>query len=62
MVYNLLKAPTKIKSQQQHDLQDKVGKLLNNLEEKTWFESGQRNKTNEILESDRKIMTLRIRK
>ena len=52
---NLIKAPTKTKSQQkQHDIQDKVGKSLNNPEVKDLVGTKTKKETKEILDSDRK--------
>ena len=68
---NVIKAPTKTKAQQkQHDIQDKVGKSLNNPEVKSLVRTRTKKETKEILESDRKTrsqttekgMTLRSRK
>ena len=52
---NVIKAPTKTKAQQkQHDIQDKVGKSLNNPEVKDLIGTRTKKETKEILESDRK--------
>ena len=52
---NVIKAPTKTKAQQkQHDIQDKVGKSLNNPEVKDLVGTRTKKETKEILESDRK--------
>ncbi len=52
---NVIKAPTKIKAQQkQHDIQDEVGKSLNNSEVKDLVGVRTKKQTKEILESDRK--------
>ena len=68
---NVIKAPSKTKAQQkQHDIQDKVGKSLNNPEVKDLVGTRSKKKTKEILESGRKTraqiaaatMTLRTRK
>jgi hypothetical protein len=68
---NVIKAPTKTKAQQkQRDIQDKVGKSLNNPEVKDLVGTRTKKETTEILESDRKTrsqtiekgMTLRTRK
>ena len=68
---NVIKAPTKTKAQQtQHDIQDKVGKSLNNPEVKDLVGTRTKKETKEILESGRKTraqtaaatMTLRTRK
>ena len=68
---NVIKAPTKTKAQQkQHDIQDKVGKSLNNPEVKDLVGIKTKKETKEILESGRKTraqtasatMTLRNRK
>ena len=68
---NVIKAPTKTKAQQkQHDIQDKVGKSLNNPEVKDLVGPRSKKQTKEILESGRKTraqtaaatMTLRDRK
>jgi hypothetical protein len=68
---NVIKAPTKTKTQQkQHDIQDKVGKSLNNPEVKDLVGTRTKKKTKEILNSERKTraqtveagMTLRSRK
>ena len=68
---NVIKAPTKTKTQQkQHDIQDKVGKSLNNPEVKDLVGTRTKKQTKEILNSERKTraqtveagMTLRSRK
>jgi hypothetical protein len=68
---NVIKAPTKTKAQQkQHDIQDKVGKSLNNPEVKDLVGVRTKKETKEVLESGRKTrsqttgstMTLRNRK
>ena len=68
---NVIKAPTKTKAQQkQHDIQDKVGKSLNNPEVKDLVGTRTKKETKEILNSERKTraqtveagMTLRTRK
>ena len=68
---NVIKAPTKTKAQQkQGDMQDKVGKSLNNPEVKDLVGTITKKETKEILDSDRKTrsqikeksMTLRSRK
>ena len=68
---NVIKAPTKTKAQQkQRDIQDKVGKSLNNPEVKDLVGTRTKKETKEILESGRKTraqaaaanMTLRNRK
>jgi transposase InsO family protein len=68
---NVIKAPTKTKAQQtQHDIQDKVGKSLNNPEVKDLVGTRSKKQTKEILNSERKTraqtveagMTLRTRK
>ena len=68
---NVIKAPTKTKAQQkQHDIQDKVGKSLNNPEVKDLVGTRSKKQTKEILNSERKTraqtveagMTLRNRK
>jgi hypothetical protein len=68
---NVIKAPTKTKAQQkQRDIQDKVGKSLNNPEVKDLVGIKSKKETKEILESGRKTraqtagttMTLRDRK
>jgi hypothetical protein len=68
---NVIKAPTKTKTQQkQHDIQDKVGKSLNNPEVKDLVGTRTKKQTKEILNSERKTraqtvatsMTLRNRK
>ena len=68
---NVIKAPTKTKAQQkQRDIQDKVGKSLNNPEVKDLVGVKTKKETKEILESGRKTrsqtagttMTLRDRK
>ena len=68
---NVIKAPTKTKAQQkQRDIQDKVGKSLNNPEVKDLVGVRTKKETKKILESDRKTrsqtiekrMTLRTRK
>ena len=68
---NVIKAPTKTKAQQkQHDIQDKVGKSLNNPEVKDLVGTRTKKQTKEILNSERKTraqtveagMTLRSRK
>ena len=68
---NVIKAPTKTKTQQkQHDIQDKVGKSLNNPEVKDLVGTRTKKQTKEILNSERKTraqtveagMTLRTRK
>jgi hypothetical protein len=68
---NVIKAPTKTKAQQkQRDIQNKVGKSLNNPEVKDLVGTRTKKETKEILESDRKTrsqttgstMTLRNRK
>ena len=68
---NVIKAPTKTKAQQtQHDIQDKVGKSLNNPELKDLVGTRSKKQTKEILNSERKTraqtveagMTLRTRK
>jgi hypothetical protein len=52
---NVIKAPTKTKAQQkQRDIQDKVGKSLNNPEVKDLVGTRTKKETKEILESDRK--------
>ena len=52
---NVIKAPTKTKTQQkQHDIQDKVGRSLNNPEVKDLVGTRTKKETKEILESDRK--------
>ena len=52
---NVIKAPTKTKAQQkQHDIQDKVGKSLNNPEVKDLVGIKTKKETKEILESGRK--------
>ena len=52
---NVIKAPTKTKAQQkQRDIQDKVGKSLNNPEVKDLVGTITKKETKEILESDRK--------
>ena len=52
---NLIKAPTKTKAQQkQRDIQDKVGKSLNNPEVKDLVGTRTKKETKEILESVRK--------
>ena len=67
---NVIKAPTKTKAQQkQRDIQDKVGKSLNNPEVKDLVGVKTKKETKEILESGRKTraqtasthMTLRNR-
>jgi len=67
---NVIKAPTKTKAQQkQHDIQDKVGKSLNNPEVKDLVGVRTKKETKEVLESGRKTrsqttgstMTLRTR-
>ena len=51
---NVIKAPTKTKAQQkQHDIQDKVGKSLNNPEVKDLVGVRTKKETKEILESVR---------
>ena len=51
---NLIKAPTKTKAQQkQHDIQDKVGKSLNNPEVKDLVGIRTKKQTKEILDSGR---------
>jgi hypothetical protein len=68
---NVIKAPTKTKAQQkQYDIQDKVGKSLNNPEVKDLVGIKTKKQTKEILNSERKTraqtveagMTLRTRK
>ena len=68
---NVIKAPTKTKAQQkQRDIQDKVGKSLNNPEVKDLVGTRSKKQTKEILNSERKTraqtveagMTLRTRK
>ena len=68
---NVIKAPTKTKAQQkQHDIQDKVGKSLNNPEVKDLVGTRTKKEKKEILNSGRKTraqtvatsMTLRKRK
>ena len=68
---NVIKAPTKTNAQQkQHDIQDKVGKSLNNPEVKDLVGTRSKKQTKEILNSERKTraqtveagMTLRTRK
>ena len=52
---NVIKAPTKTKAQQkQHDIQDKVGKSLNNPEVKDLVGTRTKKETKEVLESGRK--------
>jgi hypothetical protein len=52
---NVIKAPTKTKAQQkQHDIQDKVGKSLNNPEVKDLVGTRTKKETKDILDSDRK--------
>jgi transposase InsO family protein len=52
---NVIKAPTKTKAQQkQRDIQNKVGKSLNNPEVKDLVGTRTKKETKEILESDRK--------
>ena len=52
---NVIKAPTKTKAQQkQRDIQDKVGKSLNNPKVKDLVGTRTKKETKEILESDRK--------
>ena len=58
---NLIKAPTKTKAQQkQRDIQDKVGKSLNNPEVKDLVGTRTKKETKEILESDRKTRSQTI--
>ncbi len=68
---NVIKAPTKTKAQQkQHDIQDKIGKSLNNPEVKDLVGTRTKKETKAISESYRKTrsqikeksMTLRSRK
>ena len=52
---NIIKAPTKTKAQQKrHDIQDKVGKSLNNPEVKDLVGTRSKKDTKEIIESERK--------
>ena len=52
---NVIKAPTKTKAQQkQHDIQDKVGKSLNNPEVKDLVGTRSKKQIKEILNSERK--------
>ncbi len=52
---NVIKAPTKSKAQQrQHDIQDKVGKSLNNPEVKDLVGNRTNKQTKEIFNSERK--------
>ena len=52
---NVIKAPTKTKTQQkQRDIQDKVGKSLNNPEIKDLVGTRTKKETKEIFDSDRK--------
>jgi hypothetical protein len=52
---NVIKAPTKTKAQQkQHDIQDKVGKSLNNPEVKDLVGTRTKKETKEVLDSGRK--------
>jgi hypothetical protein len=51
---NVIKAPTKTKAQKQHDIQDKVGKSLNNPEVKDLVGTRTKKQTKEILNSERK--------
>jgi hypothetical protein len=68
---NVINAPTKTKAQQKkHDIQDKVGKSLNNPKVKDPVETRTEKQAKEILKSERKTraqtveagMTLRSRK
>ena len=60
---NVIKAPTKTKAQQkQRDIQDKVGKSLNNPEVKDLVGTRTKKETKEILESDRKTRSQTIEK
>ena len=52
---DVIKAPTKTKAQQQkHDIQDKVGKSLNNPEVKYLVGTRNKKETKDIIESERK--------
>ncbi len=51
---NVIKAPTKTRTQKQRDIQDKVGKSPNNPEVKDLVGTRTKKETKEILESDRK--------
>ena len=52
---NVIKAPTKTKAQQkQHDIQDKVGKSLNNPEVKDLVGTRSKKETKDVIESERK--------
>ncbi len=56
---NVIKAPTKTKAQQkQRDIQDKVGKSLNNPEVKDLVGVKTKKETKEILESGRKTRSM----
>ncbi len=60
---NVIKAPTKTKTQQkQHDIQDKVGKSLNNPEGKDLVGTRTKKETKEVLDSDRKTRSQTIKK
>ena len=60
---NVIKAPTKTKAQQkQHDIQDKVGKSLNNPEVKDLVGVRTKKETKEVLESGRKTRSQTIEK
>ena len=51
---NVIKAPTKTNAQpKQHDIQDKVGKSLNNPEVKDLLGTKTKKETREILDRDR---------
>ena len=60
---NVIKAPTKTKAKQkQRDIQDKVGKSLNNPEVKDLVGTRTKKETKDILDSDRKTRSQTIEK